>query len=57
VECDGSLYVRAYNGVFSRWYQAAFRHKAGRIPAVGMTKEVGFERTGTSMTGSTTRIA
>lgn len=37
------LYVRAYNGRDSRWYQAALRQKAGRIIAVGMTKEVAFE--------------
>lgn len=38
-----SLYVRAYNGQNSRWYQAAMRQKAGRITAAGMTKEVAFE--------------
>jgi len=38
-----ALYVRAYNGVRSRWYQAAVRQKAGRIIAAGMTKEVTFE--------------
>ena len=37
------LYVRAYNGQNSRWYQAAVRQKAGRITAAGMTKEVTFE--------------
>lgn len=37
------LYVRAYNGQMSRWYQAAVRQKAGRITAAGMTKEVTFE--------------
>jgi hypothetical protein len=37
------LYVRAYNGQDSRWYQAAVRQKAGRITAAGMTKEVTFE--------------
>ncbi len=36
------LYVRAYNGQQSRWYQAALRHKAGRIIAAGMTREVAF---------------
>ncbi|MGA8730737.1 MAG: DUF2255 family protein [Terracidiphilus sp.] len=40
---DGTLYVRAYNGRSSRWYQAALRQKAGRIVAAGMTKEVTFE--------------
>ncbi|WP_025696752.1 DUF2255 family protein [Paenibacillus durus] len=39
---DG-LYVRAYNGRNSRWYQAAVQQKAGRITAAGITKEVTFE--------------
>jgi hypothetical protein len=43
VAVDGALYVRAYNGRNSRWYQAAVRQKAGRIIATGMTKEVAFE--------------
>src|SRR5581483_1289009 len=43
VAVDGALYVRAYNGPTSRWYQAALRQKAGRITAVGMTREVVFE--------------
>ena len=43
VAVDDVLYVRAYNGQDSRWYQAAVRQKAGRIVAVGMTKEVTFE--------------
>jgi hypothetical protein len=43
VAVDGALYVRAYNGQDSRWYQAAVRRKAGRIIAAGMTKEVAFE--------------
>jgi hypothetical protein len=38
-----SLYVRGYNGQKSRWYQAAARQQAGRIIAVGMTREVKFE--------------
>jgi len=38
-----ALYVRAYNGRNSRWYQAALRQKAGRITAAGLTKEVTFE--------------
>ena len=37
------LYVRAYNGRASRWYNAAVRQKAGRITVAGMTKEVTFE--------------
>ena len=35
-------YVRAYNGRKSSRYQAAVRQRAGRITAVGMTKEVTF---------------
>lgn len=38
-----SVYVRAYYGQNSRWYQAALRQKAGRITVAGMTKEVNFE--------------
>ena len=34
----GGLYVRAYNGRNSRWYQAAIRQKAGRITAAGITE-------------------
>src|SRR5690242_16565044 len=40
---NDALYVRAYNGQDSRWYQAAVRQKAGRISAAGMRKEVSFE--------------
>ncbi|HEY1379530.1 MAG TPA: DUF2255 family protein [Gemmataceae bacterium] len=43
VAVDGHLYVRAYNGKQSRWYQAAARQKAGRITAAGLTKDVTFE--------------
>lgn len=43
VAVGGAVYVRAYNGQKSRWYQAAVRQKAGRITAAGMTKEVAFE--------------
>ncbi len=39
-----ALYVRAYNGQNSRWYQAALRQEAGRITVAGVTKEVSFER-------------
>jgi hypothetical protein len=42
VAVDGQLYVRAYNGQSSRWYQAALRQKAGRTAAAGTTKDVGF---------------
>jgi hypothetical protein len=43
VVVDGTLYVRAYNGKDSRWYQAALRQKAGRIITAGMTKDVAFK--------------
>ena len=43
VAIEDALYVRAYNGQNSRWYQAAMRQKAGRITAAGMTKDVSFE--------------
>ena len=43
VAVGDALYVRAYNGTKSRWYQAALRQKSGRIIAVGVTKEVAFE--------------
>ena len=36
VVVDDALYVRAYHGQSSRWYQAALRQKAGRITAAGM---------------------
>ncbi len=42
VVVDGALYVRGYNGVKSRWYQAAVQQKAGKITAAGMTKDVSF---------------
>ncbi|TAM99198.1 MAG: DUF2255 family protein [Chitinophagaceae bacterium] len=40
---DGDLYVRAYNGIYSRWYQSARTQKAGRIHAAGKIIEVSFE--------------
>lgn len=43
VVVDDALYVRAYNGQKSRWYEAALRQKAGRITVAGITKEVRFE--------------
>ncbi len=43
VTVDGELYVRAYNGVRSRWYQAAIARGVGRIAAAGQTREVTFQ--------------
>lgn len=43
VEVDGKLYIRAYNGVNSRWYKSALKQKQGKIKAAGMEKKVRFE--------------
>lgn len=43
VAVDGELYVRAYNGVRSRWYNAAIEQKAGRIFAADSIYDVTFE--------------
>jgi hypothetical protein len=43
VVVDDALYVRAYHGQTSSWYQAALRQKGGRITAAGMTVNVTFE--------------
>ena len=43
VVVNGELYVRAYNGTSSRWYQAASKQKAGQITSAGQTTDVSFE--------------
>ena len=43
VVVGSELYVRAYNGTSSRWYEAALSQKAGRITAAGISKDVSFE--------------
>ena len=43
VAVDGDLYVRAYHGRSSRWYQAALAQKAGQITAAGATHTVAFK--------------
>lgn len=43
VMVDSDLYVRAFNGQKSRWYQAAMEQKRGRISAAEMIREVDFE--------------
>jgi hypothetical protein len=43
VVVQNALYVRAYNGQRSRWYQAAMRRKAGRVAVGELTKTVCFE--------------
>ncbi|MFH8625899.1 DUF2255 family protein [Streptomyces vietnamensis] len=40
VTAGGQLYVRAYSGVRSRWYQAAHEHGHGRIVVDGVTHDV-----------------
>jgi hypothetical protein len=42
VVVDGKVYVRAFNGKNSSWYQAATKQRAGRMTAGGLTKEVTF---------------
>ena len=49
VVVNDALFVRAYNGVNSRWYQAAFNQKAGRITTAGMTLDVFFEQADASL--------
>jgi hypothetical protein len=44
VVVDGELYVRAYNGTSSRWYQAASKQKAGQVTVAGQTTDVSFEQ-------------
>ena len=57
VVVDGDVYVRAYNGTASRWYQAALRQRAGRIRAGGGEWEVAFEPVDGTSTGSTVQTA
>ncbi len=49
VVVDGGLYVRAYSGVQSRWYQAALARPDGRIRAAGADYAVTFEPTPAAM--------
>jgi hypothetical protein len=42
VVVDGDLFVRAYHGTSSRWYQAALRQGKGQIRAAGKTRDVTF---------------
>ncbi len=43
VQVNGELYVRAYSGVRSSWYQSAIQQQKGRIQAAGKTFDVHFE--------------
>ncbi|MCG7210131.1 DUF2255 family protein [Streptomyces arenae] len=51
VVVDGRLFVRAWNGTCSRWYQAAMAQRAGQITAVGITYDVEFQPADTTMGG------
>ncbi len=42
VAVDGRLYVCAYNGMRSRWYQAAIKQQTGKIHAARQVFEVTF---------------
>lgn len=39
---EGRLFVRAYSGVHSSWYQAAIKQQAGKIQAAGQVFDVAF---------------
>lgn len=52
VVVNNELYVRAYHGQSSRWYQAALKQKSGRITIAGMTLEVLFLPVNASMSKS-----
>lgn len=43
VVVEGNLYVRAYSGTQSSWYQSAIKQKAGHIHAAGVIWGVNFE--------------
>lgn len=43
VAVNAGLYVRAYSGRQSRWFQAALRQQAGQIVAAGRRWNVSFE--------------
>lgn len=43
VVVDNKLYVRAYSGIASRWYQSAIKQKRGKIIAAGKTIDVTFD--------------
>jgi hypothetical protein len=43
VVVDGRLFVRAYNGRPSGWYQSAMTQHAGQITAAGRTIDVTFK--------------
>ncbi|WP_138418819.1 DUF2255 family protein [Sinomonas gamaensis] len=42
VVVNGRLFVRAWNGTRSRWYQAAMTHRGGQITVAGTTYNARF---------------
>lgn len=52
VVVDDALYVRAWNGVRSRWHRAAMAQGAGRITAGGHTVEVTFAPADSALTAA-----
>lgn len=46
VVADNNLYVRAYNGQNSRWYQSAVKQGAGKIKLAGQEYNVTFQPIG-----------
>lgn len=42
VVVDGRVFVRAWNGIRGRWYQAALAQRAGKITAAGTEHDVTF---------------
>lgn len=42
VVVDGHLYIRAWNGLNSRWHRSAIQQRAGRMYLAGANYEVSF---------------
>ncbi|WP_143462988.1 DUF2255 family protein [Levilactobacillus enshiensis] len=42
VVVDGHLYIRAWNGLSSRWHRSAVQQRAGRMYLAGANYEVSF---------------
>lgn len=42
VVVDGRLYVRAWNGLNSRWHRSAVKQRAGRMYLAGANYDIGF---------------
>ena len=51
VVVEDALFVRAYYGHKSSWYQAALRQGAGRITVAGMALDVRFEQADDALSG------